>query len=209
MPNEIREEYEFLEQEVGWLHVKWQFYLQLFGTDEKRVELLNDVAPIFFRVCQDVMLDDLIISFSRLTDDPKTGDRSTRRESFSLLRLVNSVDPAHYPDLRPKVQNCWKQVINVCQPIRTQAARRVRHNDWATLKSTTDLLPGINRSMIEDALKYISELMNAILEYFDKITHSYELVRPAGIDGEVLIYHLEKLQKYYERYGDVDSEVTY
>jgi hypothetical protein len=57
--------------------------------------------------------------------------------------------------------------------------------------------------MIEDALDSVRALMNAILEYFDETTQSYTLASPAGIDGEVLILHLEKLQKYYEKYGDV------
>jgi hypothetical protein len=87
MPDETREVYELLDQEIAWLHVKWQFYCQLFGTDEKRIELLNAFAPIFFRVCQDALLDDVIISLNRLTDNPQTGPRGKSKESLSLIRF--------------------------------------------------------------------------------------------------------------------------
>jgi hypothetical protein len=89
IPNEIREKYEPLEQDVIWLHVKWQFYRQLFGTDEKRIELLNEIAPVFFRACQDTMIDDLIISLDRLTDPLKTGNcdtASSLSENIVLLQ---------------------------------------------------------------------------------------------------------------------------
>ena len=111
IPDEIRLEYEQLENEVIWLHLKWEFYLQLFGVDEKRIELLNTTAPQFFGVRQDTMFDNLLISISRLTDPPKTGEPHKKRESLSLLRLVNSIDAKQCPELRRKVQNCWGKLI--------------------------------------------------------------------------------------------------
>ena len=197
MPNEIREVYEPLEQEIVWLHVKWQFYRQLFGTDEERIELLNDIAPLLFRVCQDVLLDDVIISISRLADQLRTGNRHSTRESLSLRRLVVLIDPGQHPQLRPVVQQKWRRFDSLCKPFRLHRHRRVAHFDLETIKATGDLLPGISRSMIEDALESIRELMNAICEHFDKTTNTYRLAPPAGIDGDVLIEHLRILREYY------------
>jgi hypothetical protein len=197
MPSEIREVYEPLEQEIVWLHVKWQFYRQLFGADEERIELLNDIAPFLFRVCQDVLLDDVIISISRLTGQPRTRNRHSTRESLSLLRLVFLIDPSQHPQLRPAAQRKWKRVDSLCKPFRQHRHRRVAHTDLETIKATGDLLPGISRSMIEDALESIRELMNTVCEHFDKTTNTYLLVPPAGIDGDVLIGHLRKLREYY------------
>jgi len=199
MPNEIREVYKPLEQEIVWLHVKWQLYRQLFGTDEERIELLNDIAPLLFRVCQEVLLDDVIISISRLTDQPRTGNRHSTRESLSLRRLVVLIDPGQHPQLRPAVQQKWKKVDSLCKPFRLHRHRRVAHTDLETIKATGDLLPGISRLMIEDALESIRELMNAICEHFDKATNTYMLAPPAGIDGDVLIEHLKTLREYYVR----------
>ena len=197
MPSEIREVYEPLEQEIVWLHVKWRFYCQLFGASEERIELLNDIAPLFFRVCQDVLLDDVIISISRLADQLRTGDRHSARESLSLLRLVVLIDNNQHPQLRPVVQQKWGRFDNLCKPFRLHRHRRVAHTDLETIKSTGDLLPGISRSMIEDALASMRELMNAVCEHFDKTTQTYVSAPPSGIDGEVLVHHVEILREYY------------
>jgi len=201
MPIEISNVYEALEQEIIWLHIKWQYYCQLFGTDENRIELLNSFAPIFFRVCQDALIDDVILSISRLSDPIKTGDRENKKESLSLLRLVNMVDPQCYPDLRPLIQSIWGIVESLCKPFRLHRHQRIAHNDWARIKSTIELLPGISRQSIEDALESIRRLMSAVSEYFDGATQSFVIMNPVGIDGEVLINHLEILQKYYSTYA--------
>ncbi|MEZ4679184.1 MAG: hypothetical protein R2932_33695 [Caldilineaceae bacterium] len=197
MPVEIREVFEALEQEVVWLHLKWQYYRQLFGSSEERIELLNSFAPLFFKVCQDVLLDDVILSISRLSDPMKTGDRGSKKESLSLLRLVNMVEPNEYPDLRPILQKLWGKVDNLCQPFRSHRHQRIAHNNWETIRSTSELLPGISRQSIEDALESIQRLMSAINEYFDDSVQSFVIMNPAAIDGEVLINHLEILHEYY------------
>jgi hypothetical protein len=127
----------------------------------------------------------------------KTGDRESKKESLSLFRLVNMVDPQQYPDLRPIVQSIWGKIDNTCKPFRLHRHQRIAHIDLARVQSTIELLPGISRQMIEDILDSIRGLMNAICGYFDEKTQSFITMNPVGIDGEVLIHHLETLQEYY------------
>lgn len=46
--------YSQLWQELAWLNRAWAEYVALFGTKESRVVLLNEAAPAFTRIVQDL-----------------------------------------------------------------------------------------------------------------------------------------------------------
>ncbi|HEV2039416.1 MAG TPA: hypothetical protein VGT81_05105, partial [Casimicrobiaceae bacterium] len=46
--------YHALWQEVAWRHLKWHEYVELFGTKESRIRLINRAAPTFFRIVEHV-----------------------------------------------------------------------------------------------------------------------------------------------------------
>src|SRR4051812_32259498 len=50
----------------------WDLYRQLFLASERRIALLNECAGSFFRVLQDVLLDDTTLVLSKLGDPAKT-----------------------------------------------------------------------------------------------------------------------------------------
>ncbi len=200
MPDEIAEVYQLLDQEVVWLHVTWQMYRQVFGASEDTIDLLNELAPVFFRVCQDALLDQTVLALNRLTDCQRTGSRGSIRDSLSLDRLVKLIDPRQYHDLRTRVQRLWANLVKASDPLRIQR-RRIAHNDLSMLRADPAFRPGISRAAIEEALAAVCALMNAVREFFDNTTVEYELVPPAGLDGEVLVAHLTSLRTYYRRHA--------
>jgi hypothetical protein len=74
-PTELSETWQFLHNEVTWLHGRWTMYRQLYGTSPERIELLNRVAPTFFGTIQAVQLDEIQLTLSRLADPVGTGQR--------------------------------------------------------------------------------------------------------------------------------------
>ena len=60
--------YEFLKNEVTWLHARWVVFEQLYNKSPLTLELLNETAPSFFHLLQLLMFDDPQLSLSRLTD---------------------------------------------------------------------------------------------------------------------------------------------
>ncbi len=58
IPSDIRDKYKSLCNDLIHLHRKWGIFRQLFVSGEHVVELLNSVAPGFFRVCEDLLADD-------------------------------------------------------------------------------------------------------------------------------------------------------
>jgi hypothetical protein len=64
--------YSALYNEVAWLHIKWNEYQELYGTSPERINLLNSTAPLFFKIVQDTLFEEVLLSLTRLTDPPKS-----------------------------------------------------------------------------------------------------------------------------------------
>src|SRR3990172_1790101 len=75
-----------LDNEVSWIHGKWKEFRRLYAFP-KTVELLNGVAPFFFRVVQDTLWHDVLLHVARLTDPPK----SMGKPNLTLLRLSDAL----------------------------------------------------------------------------------------------------------------------
>src|SRR6267378_3492997 len=102
MGKDLGDVYYALWQEVGWLHNEWDEYLQLFGTNESRIKLMNDAAPRFFRMIQDDLVDAIVLRIGRLTDPPKSAGKSnlaiqqlqSRIQDQQLLKQVSKLADA-------------------------------------------------------------------------------------------------------------------
>src|SRR5262245_15635911 len=112
IPKEIRDVYNLLDTEIQRLHYEWQLYQEVFDQSKDRVELLTRFGPRFFDVCQEAILNDVVISLSRLVDPPKSDKNVKQKEKLSLKRFLESVDPNLYPELRENMQQCWKRLTN-------------------------------------------------------------------------------------------------
>jgi AbiU2 len=203
LPAELANVFEELNQNISWLHANWLIFEQLFAAGEERVELLNEFAPIFFRLCQDSFSDNVILSIARLTDPPK----SMGKDTLSFEQLISKVDPTKYPNLRSTLSQQCADLKACCKSIRDVRNRRLAHNDLhIALGSHSNLLPDILKDEIDDVLRRIRELMNTVWVYFNPDSElGYDVVMPN--DGEAIILALEKAKKYREisrlRYGRI------
>jgi hypothetical protein len=195
MPADLAEVYNALDHVVVWLYARWNMYRQVFGTSEERINLLNGSAPAFFKVCQEAILADIRMELCRLTDPTETCGNS----NLTLKRLVNLIDPVEHPSLAAKARALLQEVENQCVSFRDWRNRRGGHRDLETaLDRHARVLPWTSRQMIEDALQSVSDLMNALLGYFDNGAQKYF----AGLDpmgnGNALIGCLEHARAYEE-----------
>lgn len=79
----LGKQYTALNTEVTLLHLYWKEYLELFGTNQKRVERMNQAAPGFFRMLQSELFQTNILHLARMTDPPK----SAGKENLTLRNL--------------------------------------------------------------------------------------------------------------------------
>lgn len=83
----LGKQYSALHNEVAILHLYWKEFVELFGTNEKRIERLNQAAPGFFRMLQDELFQTNVLHIARLTDPPK----SAGKDNLTLHNLPNLV----------------------------------------------------------------------------------------------------------------------
>jgi len=145
-------------------------YRQLFGTNEKHVDLLNECAGTFFNQLQTVVLDDVTLSLSRLTDP----HQAFSRENVVLSQLIEKLDETAHSILIIKLKERLEIIRNKCAPFRIIRNRRIAHRDLGTaLKTSIDLLPRVSRLMIEEALKEVCLFMNEFEVYFTESETAY------------------------------------
>ncbi len=162
IPSDIHEVYEPLFHDICHLHRKWGISCQLYGSGESTIELLNTSAPGFFRICEDLLADDVLLSISRLRD-PKT---TLGKNNLTLERLVHSIDATRYSQLRFDVERLLSDVKVKSVFVKAQRDRRIAHADLST-KLQASLLSSPTRTDVEGALQSIRSLMNAVELYFN------------------------------------------
>ena len=68
-----------LYHQVAWVHLKFHEFVELFGKDEERVEILNRAAPGYFSMVQDVLFESIILDIAKLLDPATTGKKRMYR----------------------------------------------------------------------------------------------------------------------------------
>lgn len=192
IPLDINEVYEPLFHDVCHLHRKWKLYCQLYASSESVVDLLSNSAPGFFRISHDLLVDDLLLSISRLTDQKQTLGKS----NLTLDRLVHSVDTKKYQQLRQDVERLFSDARVKSGFAKDQRNKRIAHSDLST-KLQASLLSSFTRANIEDALKAIRTVMNAVELHFNTPLYSHgvnvayvEYLSPFYADAQPLISRL-------------------
>ena len=87
MGDALGKQYTVLFREVTALHLYWKEFLELFGSNDKRIDRLNRSAPGFFRMVQEQQFETNMMHIARLTDAPM----SVGKDNLTLLNLPNLV----------------------------------------------------------------------------------------------------------------------
>jgi hypothetical protein len=165
MGQALGEQFSALWQELARIHVEWQEYVVLFGTNPKRIDLLNKAAPNFFHMIQERLWDVTLLNIARLTDAPSSSGR---------LNLTTTRLPALIPDkaLNTTVTDLVATAKIKSAFCRDWRNRRIAHNDLAlTLNSeVTSPLAEASRQQVNDALGALADVMGEVEAYFD---HGY------------------------------------
>jgi hypothetical protein len=113
MTSEVRHVFEGLQDDVIWLHAKWNIHRQLFGTSDERIHLLNDFGPDLFQVFYDTLLYDALLIMNRLTDPATT----FKRHNLSLERLTEMIEATgHHNELLKDLKKFEDEADKQCEP---------------------------------------------------------------------------------------------
>ena len=79
-----------LRQELVRIHIKWAEFVDLFGAEKERVELLNQAAPLFFLITQDALWESSVLHIARLTDPSNSmGQKDKSNLTISKFASAN------------------------------------------------------------------------------------------------------------------------
>lgn len=177
MGQELGALYDAIWQQVAWLHNKWEQYVELYGTKESRLTLLNQAAPLFFRVVQDTLWEDVLLHIARLTDSPE----SMKKANLSIRRF-----PAEIDDEPTKlvVERLIDEALIASEFCRDWRNRHIAHRDLRlVLDGAAIPLKSASRAKVKEAIKALDAVLNAISNhYLDSTT----FFAPDGAPGGAL-----------------------
>jgi len=173
MGDDLGKQYTALFQELAALYLYWKEFLELFGTNDKRIDRLNKAAPGFFQMLQAQQFETNMLHLARLTDSPK----SVGKLNLTVCSLPDLVtDPGLKAQMIALVDEV-KQKTKFCREWRN---RRFAHRDLMLAMQdgqATPLPPATKESFFE-ALRAVSDLLNILERFYFKGICSFADVAP-------------------------------
>jgi hypothetical protein len=170
IPEEIRDACADLWDDVAMLHLKWNFYLELFG-DRENAQLLSNLARAFFQTVEESLRADMLMSICRLSDP----SRSLAPGNLSFAILMGKC-----ADL-PKVDNLVTAFQAACGNARLYRNRYIAHNDLGSVINLTEnLLPGVGRPQIDEILGLAREILRTVYGHYANVDLGFQPAHTGG-----------------------------
>jgi hypothetical protein len=193
IPTELSETWQFLHNEVAWLHGRWTMYQQLYGTSPERIELLNRLARTFFGTIQAVQVDEIQLTLSRLGDPAGTG----KRRNLTLETLLQEIEALRIDGLAAELRPLLLRFRETCEGIVERRNKVIAHNDFQTRQPGANAIAGASREEIERALDALRTFMRAVYAFFERSHMAYEHFAMID-DANALLWAAKEALRYRE-----------
>lgn len=163
-----------LSERLVELSALWDIYVEVFGTNQTRIDILNKAAPTFTATIHNNFLDSVILGICRLVDPPGDGSR----QNITFRRLTDKIPADHKLVVSGDVDRLLNAAIESAKPLRVHRHKRIAH---ASLDEAVGVavLPKVSRSDISNAITAGQNLMNALtlsecngVTLFDAVSHN-------------------------------------
>lgn len=181
MGPDLGELFHVLSNELTWVHWRWQQYRILFGEKPTRLDLLNEAAPFFFRIVQDVFFEDTLLAIARLVGPEK----SMGKPNLSITRLPQLLSDETLRDDVCRLVEKAKSAAGFAVDWRN---RHLAHRDLElVLHTALQPLASASRQQVEEALSALRDVLNRIESALCRATTAYRSSPLTG-DAETLLY---------------------
>lgn len=175
--------YSELWQEVAWIHSNWTHYLELFGTKPSRIELLNSVAPSFFRTVQDTLFEAVLLHLTRLTDPAETA----KKTNLSLRHLA---ELAVNDGVGLGIEELTAKAVHATEFARDWRNRRLAHRDLGlAMGEPVEPLASASRLAVKEALITIVDVLNAVSSRYTDSTSFFDMA--GGSDSVAPLFTIQ------------------
>jgi AbiU2 len=134
---------------------EWTVYKQLYGSDQERIDLFNEVARHFFGLLQYTLRDSIVAQICRLTEKPKV----MGYETLVIRRLCGLARQTH-PDVADELEKDADAINDLCKPIREWRDNMVSHLNLAAHLDDASKPGGFSRKTVQDAVDAITTFLN-------------------------------------------------
>jgi AbiU2 len=182
MGDQLGKAYNALYNELAWLFIKWRQYEELFGKKPERIDLLNEAAPLFFRLLQDTLWEDILLHVARLTD----AVASRGKENLTVRQLPLLVEPA----LQAETEALVKAAVEKAEFAADWRKRHIAHRDLKrVLAEKPDQLAPASRLKVKQVLESLAAIMNRVDQHYFGSETAYDFGPDYG-DAVSLFYVL-------------------
>lgn len=170
MGAELGELHFLLWNDLVWLHFEWQQFMDLFGADATRIDIMNEAAPRFFWSLERVLWQDILLSLSRLADPPGTGGQ----QNLTFRRLLGAMPP---DGPRAATGEAIEHFENAARFAREWRHALFAHRNLAhAADSDAHPLPHASRASVIAALEAADDLMNIVELHYQQSTNAYNSI---------------------------------
>jgi len=189
LPESAREPFMWLCQEAVSLNQEWQLY-QTFFSDPEVADLISSAAGRTFQIIEEILRHDMIMLVGRLRDSPFFRNE----ENISFRSLVTRV-----PDMACLDRHV-ERFTGLCKDMERHRNKLVAHNDLTTrIDPDKSPLPGISKRQVNRIVKRAIQILNHVLNHYDKESE-YDWDVPGGMAGaEYLISLIKQAQEERKR----------
>jgi len=192
LPESLSKEYNFIHNQVLWLHALWQELSYLY-LDELRVELLNISASTFFYNIQRASLNELVIGIARLSDPIGRG----KNINLSFNKMIGTIESLSDEELANNLKDILKKHKSLISQFKTQRNKIIAHSDYQTnIEGKVSKLGSVTKSDIADILKVYSDMLNKITFHYVEISMSHNPTIQTGAPG--IIHDIRDALRYRE-----------
>ena len=174
LPENVRDIFMWLCQDLASLCYKWKTYRNLFKPENEAI--LYNTAQQAFKVIEESLRVDMTMMICRLGDPL----RSCGKENLNFKALEHCYE--NDTDLKKLV----KGFQDACEPIKTHRNKLVAHSDMQTrLKPDENLMPPVGRSEIETVIDCATKVLNHIEPNMGFVPYDF-------MGADTLVFWLQK-----------------
>jgi hypothetical protein len=189
IPPEIGETFELQVLELSAIHAQWHQAMVLFG-DPKTVELLNATAPGFFRIVQDALFGNVILSLSRLLDPAATSGKG----NLTLDQLIQPIARTNSAALFDDVSTRLAAAKADAKGLRTLRNKVIAHNSLNEKQAGAQaLFAAVTPNLIDSIISQLCGIMSRIQVHYTGVELCFEMTRNYPGGAEMLIRKLRRL----------------
>jgi hypothetical protein len=169
--------------------------VELFGTGQERVEVLNWSAPYFFELVHDIFFEATLLRICRLTDPAKQG----KKDNVSINLLPPIIDQKIAGIVKDRIAEIKLESVFA----RDWRNRHIAHHDFAlTFDEAAEPLARVTRKMVDSTIGKLNTLLNVVEEHYTGANIAFEhfIARGQADDLVQVLYDIfEDDQQFTER----------